>query len=152
MVIDIQSDNNICEDRLQLCQQSSQLIPQPAWRERASSYQIIRRCEWLTDSCKQFTVSFEQFTILTDCCRWNILMGYKKALTPLPTHWSYIFLALTHWYTSQTSLAWEKSWSSTTIRWISWLINSLWPNDAIWQYRSRSTLAQVMGCCRTNVD
>ena len=82
----------------------------------------------------------------------NILMGYKKALTPLLTHWSYIFLALTHWYTSQTSLAWEKSWSSTTIRWISWLINSLWPNDAIWQYRSRSTLAQVMGCCRTNVD
>ena len=88
----------------------------------------------------------------------NILMGYKKALTPLLTHWSYVSLALTHWYTSQTSWAWEKSWSNT-MRWISWLINSLWPNDAIWQYRSRSTLAQVMGCCltgsshyRTNVD
>ena len=28
-------------------------------------------------------------------------------------------------------------------------INSLWPSDAIWQYRSGSTLAQVMACCLT---
>ena len=27
--------------------------------------------------------------------------------------------------------------------------NSLWPNDAIWRHRSRSTLAQVMACCLT---
>ena len=30
-----------------------------------------------------------------------------------------------------------------------WLINSLWPNDAIWRHKSRSTLAQVMACCLT---
>ena len=29
------------------------------------------------------------------------------------------------------------------------VINSLWPNDAIWRYRSRSTLAHVMACCLT---
>ena len=29
------------------------------------------------------------------------------------------------------------------------MVNSLWPNDAIWQHRSRSTLAQVMACCLT---
>ena len=28
-------------------------------------------------------------------------------------------------------------------------VNSLWPNDAIWQYKSVSTLAQVMACCLT---
>ena len=28
-------------------------------------------------------------------------------------------------------------------------INSLWPSDAIWWQRSRSTLAQVMACCLT---
>ena len=27
--------------------------------------------------------------------------------------------------------------------------NSLWPSDAIWQYRSGSTLVQVMACCLT---
>ena len=26
-------------------------------------------------------------------------------------------------------------------------LNSLWPSDAIWRYRSGSTLAQVMACC-----
>ena len=26
-------------------------------------------------------------------------------------------------------------------------VNSLWPSDAIWQHKSRSTLAQVMACC-----
>ena len=26
-------------------------------------------------------------------------------------------------------------------------LNSLWPSDAIWQHRSRSTLAQIMYCC-----
>ena len=30
----------------------------------------------------------------------------------------------------------------------SWF-NSLWPSDAIWRHRSRSTLAQVMACCLT---
>ena len=30
-----------------------------------------------------------------------------------------------------------------------WHICSLWPSDAIWWHRSRSTLAQVMGCCLT---
>ena len=29
------------------------------------------------------------------------------------------------------------------------IVNSLWPNDAIWQQISGSTLAQVMGCCLT---
>ena len=29
------------------------------------------------------------------------------------------------------------------------LIKSLWPSDAIWRQRSRSTLAQVMACCLT---
>ena len=28
-------------------------------------------------------------------------------------------------------------------------INSLWPSDAIWRQRFRSTLAQVMACCLT---
>ena len=27
------------------------------------------------------------------------------------------------------------------------LVNSLWPSDAIWQYRSGSTLLQIMACC-----
>ena len=30
-----------------------------------------------------------------------------------------------------------------------YLLNSLWPNDAIWRHRSRSTLAQVMAYCLT---
>ena len=30
-----------------------------------------------------------------------------------------------------------------------WWITSLWPSDAIWQHRSRSTLAQVMVCYMT---
>ena len=29
------------------------------------------------------------------------------------------------------------------------LLNSLWPNDAIWRHISGSTLAQVMPCCLT---
>ena len=28
-----------------------------------------------------------------------------------------------------------------------WVINSLWPSDAIWRQKSWSTLAQVMACC-----
>ena len=28
-------------------------------------------------------------------------------------------------------------------------IHSLWPSDAIWRYRSESTVAQVMACCLT---
>ena len=28
-------------------------------------------------------------------------------------------------------------------------VNSMWPNDAIWQHGSRSTLVQVMACCLT---
>ena len=54
--------------------------------------------------------------LLLYCCLWNwcrilivtwsviqlvthILMGWcKKDLTPMLTHWSYVFLALTHWY------------------------------------------------------
>ena len=28
-------------------------------------------------------------------------------------------------------------------------INSLWPSDTIWRYRSRSTLAQEIACCLT---
>ena len=28
-------------------------------------------------------------------------------------------------------------------------LNSLWPSDAIWHHRSRSTLGQVMACCLT---
>ena len=31
----------------------------------------------------------------------------------------------------------------------SFIINSLWPSDAIWRQRSWSTLAQVMACCLT---
>ena len=30
-----------------------------------------------------------------------------------------------------------------------WYINSLWPVDAIWRHRSRSTLAQVIAWCLT---
>ena len=34
------------------------------------------------------------------------------------------------------------------LMWISEIqINSLWPNDAIWQLISGSTLAQVIACC-----
>ena len=29
------------------------------------------------------------------------------------------------------------------------ILNTLWPGDAIWQYRAQSTLAQVMDCCLT---
>ena len=29
------------------------------------------------------------------------------------------------------------------------IFNSLWPSDAIWPQKSRSTLAQVMACCLT---
>ena len=32
---------------------------------------------------------------------------------------------------------------------IFFIINSLWPSDAIWRHRSGSTLAQVMACCQT---
>ena len=31
--------------------------------------------------------------------------------------------------------------------WNELVFNSLWPSDAIWQYKSRSTLAQAMACC-----
>ena len=30
-----------------------------------------------------------------------------------------------------------------------WWMNSLWPSDAIWRHRSRSTLSQIMTCCLT---
>ena len=33
----------------------------------------------------------------------------------------------------------------------SYLVNSLWPGDAIWRHRSRSTLAQEMAITLTNV-
>ena len=43
-------------------------------------------------------------------------------------------------------------WPSSTIpfgitcsQWVNWL----WPGDAIWWHRTRSTLAQVMACCLT---
>ena len=32
---------------------------------------------------------------------------------------------------------------------VSLKVNPLWPSDAIWRYRSVSTLAQVMACCLT---
>ena len=43
-----------------------------------------------------------------------------------------------------------KSMGGPIIKWVAgiWL-NSLWPNDAIWQQRSGSKLAQVMACCLT---
>ena len=34
-------------------------------------------------------------------------------------------------------------------RYVFLFINSLWPSDAIWRHKSRSTLAQVMACCLT---
>ena len=32
---------------------------------------------------------------------------------------------------------------------VTYLVNSLWPGDAIWWHRSASTLVQVMACCLT---
>ena len=47
------------------------------------------------------------------------------------------------WINSHFSRCW---WHHRPyIRWV----NSLWPSDAIWQHRSRSTLAEVMVCCLT---
>ena len=48
----------------------------------------------LDSSC----ISNSQFKELW--CQWHdISMGWwKKDITPLPTHWSYVFLAQTHWY------------------------------------------------------
>ena len=39
----------------------------------------------------------------------------------------------------------NNSWFSVTCT--QHIINSSWPSDAIWQYESGSTLAQVMACC-----
>ena len=48
------------------------------------------------------------------------------------------------WYTcTRTGRCYLHFWHD------SWLINSLWPSDAIWRYRSVSTLVQAMACCLT---
>ena len=54
--------------------------------------------------------------------------GYKFMLDVYPVQFSMVFY-ITHLLTEFQ------------------IINSLWPNDAIWRHRSGSTLAQVMACC-----
>ena len=43
----------------------------------------------------------------------------------------------------------EKTNPSVTQKPVTNFVNSLRPSDAIWQYRSESTLTQVMACCLT---
>ena len=56
---------------------------------------------------------------------------------------------------TQTNWRYEETWpqySPTALWWYEeggGIINSLWPNDAIWRQRSGSTLAQVMAWCLT---
>ena len=95
----------------------------------------------------------------------------KEEVTPLLMHWSYIFLALTHWYEawghfcsvfwhlilhSKGCVAFDPTvnsqghthYCSTTNklggRFIItkfWNLNSLWPSDVIWQNSTSSTMA-----------
>ena len=75
----------------------------------------------------------------------DISMGWcKKDVTPLLTHWNYVFLALTHWYIIPFLIQCHKLLSSKLWHWnSSGTLNSLWPSDAIWRMKSLLTLAQV---------
>ena len=52
------------------------------------------------------------------------------------------------WF-SKSNQWFHKSRYMNTMYIIKGEINSLWPSDAMWRYRSGSTLAQVMACCLT---
>ena len=65
-----------------------------------------------------------------------------------------------HWLLSPNSELWNdyitnnnlqitQSMASQNMQNITMAIHSLWPSDAIWRQRSRSTLAQIMACCLT---
>ena len=93
--------------------------------------------------------------MITCPCPWYMLLVHK---------FSYI---CGHQYWEQVSWAWicnyipQYLWNVikySCLRYLllalrhilccrTFLFNSLWPNDSIWQHRSRSTLAQVMACC-----
>ena len=68
-------------------------------------------------------------------------------------HWSYCSPALSHWYidglvqncSNSIANALKKLQSCTKPL----IFNSLGPNDAIWHWRSWSTLVQVIACCLT---
>ena len=58
--------------------------------------------------------------------------------------------ALSHYYLNQWWIIIKGVWwYSTESNLPRSVISPLWPSDAIWRYRSGSTLAQVMACCRT---
>ena len=64
----------------------------------------------------------------------------KENLEYLPYHMARISLV------TDFDKNWNKCWLSTPHI---YLVNSLWPSDAIWRQGFRSTLVQVMACCLT---
>ena len=77
--------------------------------------------------------------------RWNLQSKgeRKKDVTPLLTHWSYIFLALTHGNDLiKPVINHDKSQEHKNQ-----VLNSWWPCDALWQHRPESTLALIMTSC-----
>ena len=74
--------------------------------------------------------------------RYNItsMAEYKKDITPLLMHWSYIFLALTHGhdigYSNTVAEAEHKS-----------QFNSLRLNDTYMHHQPRPSFVQIMACC-----
>ena len=68
-------------------------------------------------------------------CRINCSLSFRKRITTYSCH--HIVEKL---YKMKTCF--QNRFSSVRI-------NSLWPGDAIWRHRSRSTLVQVMACCLT---
>ena len=59
---------------------------------------------------------------------------------------SLIYIYIYTLYIGVDRYRWIHHWDQSICVYI---INSLWPSDAIWRKRSRSTLAQVMACCLT---
>ena len=88
-----------------------------------------------TGTLPQFNISFVdhfpnmKHVIITKWTKWTLITNFK-------IHWFQLWLIL------------QKNPHSADAALLS-CINSLWSNDDIWWYKSRSILAQVMACCMT---
>ena len=72
-------------------------------------------------------------------CVWRGFnsMGYcKKDITPLLTHWSYVFLALTHWIESVPWLVWVVAWHLTGTECVLTEVS-----DTVWQSQGHNELS-----------
>ena len=84
---------------------------------------------------------------------WHFVRGIH--LSPVDSltkgEWCWALMLIWCWpeQTVEETVKLPMIWGAITLIWHCCNINSLWPSDAIWRQRTRSTLVQVLACCLT---